>query len=112
MTPSDVLARQCAAWSAGDLEGFLAEVHPAVLYVNGTSVVSGKVAYGEQYEGRVEGELSVEIVDEVVTGDTAVLVVRARLSTDGVSTWRGRALLTLVREDGRWWLIGDATLSG
>lgn len=99
----DTLHQQVRSWNDGDLDGYLAHVHPDVVYQHGGTVLHGRDALREHYRGRVEGILRVRVLRVQQLGDTAVIAVAADLGT-----WRGSALLTWIRAVDRWLLLGDA----
>ena len=108
----DTLRRQAAAWSRGDLDGYLAHVHPDVVYIGGATMLRGRDALDDHYRGRdMPGPLRLDILDATLSADHASVVLAWALGDDGP---RGRALVVLTKDavSGAWLLRQDATLSG
>ena len=113
------LRAQAAAWSRGDLDGYLARVHPDVVYVRADALVCGRDALAAAYRRSYGdpagmGHLTVEVLDAVLSSAQAALVIRWALDGRG-----GRALVVFVPPppaaeeggDGGWLLRQDATLA-
>lgn len=109
----EVIESQCAAWNAGDLEGFVARVGRDVVYVTGSGLVQGQEALLEAYRGdwrdKPGGRLTIEVERVIDHGEAATAIVQFWLA--GSSHDRtGWSLLTFARNGERWELIADATL--
>lgn len=107
-----VIQAQCAAWNAGDLEGFVAQVGRDVVYVTGRGLVQGREALLEAYRGDWRdkgGRLTVEVERVIDHGDAATAIVQFWLAESSADR-SGWSLLTFAHTGERWELIADATL--
>lgn len=111
----EVLEAQAAAWSRGELEGYISRLAPDVHYVTADGLVVGRDVlrerYGESFgtQGAM-GNLELQIDRIDVVGEAAFVVLRWAL-TRSLADRGGHALLGLVRREGRWELSYDATLT-
>lgn len=107
-----VIEAQCAAWNAGDLEGFVAHVGEDVVYVTGRGLVQGREALLEAYRGDWRdkgGRLTVSVERVMDHGDAATAIVQFWLAESRADR-QGWSLLTFARQGERWELVADATL--
>jgi len=106
---------QVAAWNRGDLEGYLAWVHPDVIYVRADSLLRGIEALRAGYQitytsAEQMGTLSVEVLDASLGGSVASVVLAWQLSEPGRTIRGGQALVVFVETSQGWRMRHDATL--
>lgn len=114
-----VLEASAAAWTAGDLDGFMTsyENAPTTSYVNSTRFVQGyqaiRAMYGERFGGGSKaamGRLSIEILDvKVLDADHAYVIGRFHLHrapADGGDA-SGPTTLLFHRTAAGWRIIAD-----
>jgi uncharacterized protein (TIGR02246 family) len=116
-----VLERSAAAWSAGDLDTFMAcyEDSPDTVYLTATQIVSGYAAirsmYAERFgagDGNSMGELTVKLLRVTRIGSEHVLAV-GLYSLQGVELSAGRhtgmCSLLLHKTASGWRICADHT---
>jgi ketosteroid isomerase-like protein len=108
----DLLSRSAAAWSAGDLDGFMAcyEESPATLYLSATRVIRGyeaiRTMYAERFDGAM-GSLQIKVLQiEPIEKHHALLV-----GTYSLGVYNGNCLLVLRNTAGGWRISADHTSS-
>jgi uncharacterized protein (TIGR02246 family) len=127
---ADVLQRQAAAWSRGDLEGFCSAYADDAVFVSPTGVTEGRQAVLDRYRKRYAtpaamGTLTLAPVEmreawgseATVFGDAmpsrthgVSVVARWTLHRADGSESTGLTLLVLHRRDGRWVIVQDASM--
>jgi uncharacterized protein (TIGR02246 family) len=111
----EVLEAQAAAWSQGDLEGYISRLASDVRYVTSDGLVVGRDVLRERYgaafgSSGAMGQLALQIDRIEVVGEAAFVVLRWAL-TGSLADRGGHALLGFVHREGRWELSYDATLT-
>jgi peptidoglycan/xylan/chitin deacetylase (PgdA/CDA1 family) len=126
-----LLRDQAAAWTRGDLDGFVAHYAPDARFVTADGVIVGRDALREHYKQRYApsqkamGTLVLEPLDvrdlwgpeisalgDAEPGNVHAVTVLARWSLDrpGLKPQTGHTLLVFRRDAGKWWIVEDASL--
>jgi len=97
---------QAAAWSRGDLDGYMAHVHPDVVYLRPGGLIRGRDALAARYRaGGPMAPLTVTVLDAELGTEHASIVLS--WATGGQS---GQALVVFVPTPAGWKMRHDATL--
>jgi len=102
-----------AAWSRGDLDGFMSDYAPDATYVTKQGVVHGRDAIRARYlprfaPGVPRDSLHFEDLEVDVIGPRAVNAIAYYVLTRGDSvTARGPTSLVIERIGGRWMIVHD-----
>ena len=108
----ELLSRSAAAWSNGNLDGFMEcyEESPDTLYLTGTRFVSGyeaiRAMYAERFGGTM-GSLKISVLEiKPIETSHAMLV-----GTYSLGAYRGNCLLVLRKTARGWRISADHTSS-
>jgi uncharacterized protein (TIGR02246 family) len=109
------LARQAAAWNAGDLDGFCALYEEDAVFVTPSGVTRGRQAVLERYRARYKdraamGTLSFEVLDVRDLGETRSIAARWALKYADRPEASGYTLLVMKRHGDRWRIVQDASM--
>ena len=108
-----LFAHGAAAWSRGDLDGFMSDYAEDATYVTPRGVVHGRAAIRARYAprfgpGGVRDSLHFEDLEIDVLGPDAVNAIAFYVLTRGDSvTARGPTSLLLRKSGGRWRIVHD-----
>ncbi|MFT4977665.1 MAG: ketosteroid isomerase-like protein [Myxococcota bacterium] len=104
----EAIYAQVVAWNRGDLDGYMAHVHPEVTYIRPGSLLRGRAALHDSYRASTGamGQLSVEVLDICASPDQASLVLSWALA----GAQSGCALVVYVATAEGWLLRHDATM--
>lgn len=108
-----MFAHGAAAWSRGDLDGFMSDYTDDATYVTPRGVVHGRAAIRARYAprfgpGGVRDSLHFEDLEVDVVGPDAVNAIAYYVLTRGDSvTARGPTSLLLRKTGGRWRIVHD-----
>jgi uncharacterized protein (TIGR02246 family) len=110
-----LLARQAAAWNAGDLDGFCALYEEDAVFVTPSGVTRGRQAVLERYRARYKdraamGTLSFEVLDVRDLGETRSVAARWALKYADRPEASGYTLLVMKRHGDGWRIVQDASM--
>lgn len=110
-----LLARQAAAWNAGDLDGFCALYEEDAVFVTPSGVTRGRQAVLERYRARYKdraamGTLSFEVLDVRDLGETRSVAARWVLKYADRPEASGYTLLVMKRHGDGWRIVQDASM--
>ena len=111
----ELLARQAAAWNAGDLDGFCALYEDDAVFVTASGVTRGRQAVLERYRARYKdraamGTLSFEVLDVRDLGETRSVAARWALKYADRPDASGYTLLVMRRNGDGWRIVQDASM--
>jgi uncharacterized protein (TIGR02246 family) len=109
------LARQAAAWNAGDLDGFCALYEEDAVFVTPSGVTRGRQAVLERYRARYKdraamGTLSFEVLDVRELGEMRSVAARWVLKYADRPEASGYTLLVMKRHGDGWRIVQDASM--
>jgi uncharacterized protein (TIGR02246 family) len=110
-----LLARQAAAWNAGDLDAFCALYEEDAVFVTPSGVTRGRKAVLERYRARYKdraamGTLSFEVLDVRDLGETRSIAARWVLKYADRPEASGYTLLVMKRHGDGWRIVQDASM--
>ncbi len=110
-----LLARQAAAWNAGDLDGFCALYEEDAVFVTPSGVTRGRQAVLERYRARYKdraamGTLSFEVLDVRDLSETRSIAARWVLKYADRPEASGYTLLVMKRHGDGWRIVQDASM--
>jgi uncharacterized protein (TIGR02246 family) len=111
----ELLARQAAAWNAGDLDAFCALYAEDAVFVTPSGVTRGRQAVLERYRARYKdraamGTLSFEVLDVRDLGETRSVAARWALKYADRPEASGYTLLVMKRHGDGWRIVQDASM--
>jgi uncharacterized protein (TIGR02246 family) len=110
-----LLARQAAAWNAGDLDAFCALYEDDAVFVTPSGVTRGRQAVLERYRARYKdraamGTLSFEVLDVRDLGETRSVAARWALKYTDRPEASGYTLLVMKRHADGWRIVQDPSM--
>jgi len=110
-----LLARQAAAWNAGDLDAFCALYEDDAVFITPSGMTRGRQAVLERYRARYKdraamGTLSFEVLDVRELGDTRSIAARWALKYADRPEASGYTLLVMKRHGDGWRIVQDASM--
>jgi uncharacterized protein (TIGR02246 family) len=111
----ELLARQAAAWNAGDLDAFCALYEDDVVFVTPSGLTRGRQAVLERYRVRYKdraamGTLSFEVLDVRELGEARSVAARWALKYADRPEASGYTLLVMRRHGDGWRIVQDASM--
>lgn len=109
------LARQAAAWSKGDLDGFCQSYADDAVFVSPSGVTKGRAEvlarYKKKYpDAKAMGKLALEPIDLRVSGDSATIAAKWTLTYPDKPPASGHTVVVFIRYNGRWRIVHDASM--
>lgn len=110
-----VLTRQAGAWNHGDLDGFCRAYAADAVFVSPSGVTKGRdevlARYKKKYpDEQAMGKLALEPIDVRVNGDSATVAAKWTLSYPDRPAATGHTVVVLIRDNGRWRIVHDASM--
>ncbi|MEW5737350.1 MAG: SgcJ/EcaC family oxidoreductase [Myxococcota bacterium] len=109
------LARQAAAWSKGDLDGFCESYAPDAVFVSPSGVTKGRdqvlARYKKKYpDAKAMGTLALEPIDIRLSGEAATVAAKWTLTYPDKPPASGHTVVVFIRHNGRWRIVHDASM--
>ncbi len=110
-----LLARQAAAWNAGNLEEFCSLYEDDAVFITPSGMTRGRQAVLERYRARYKdraamGTLSFEVLDVRDLGETRSVAARWSLKYADKPEASGYTLLVMKRHGDGWRIVQDASM--